>query len=244
MRPSRSRSLVALCAVAATAASSVVVASSATAAEPTVPFISEFHYDNTGGDSGEFVEVQVPPGTSTAGWSIVLYNGAGGASYDSDPLPAVSPPAGGPSAVAVIDYPANGIQNGAPDGIALVDATTTLVEFLSYEGTFTGTAGPAAGVASVDIGVSESGMGPVGNSLSKRLNPVTGNYEWQPEAANTKGALNPPLVEQCGPHAEPRGRGRAGRRVQHAVPRPAGQRPGCGGRGRSWHGRVLPAGRR
>ena len=172
----------------------------ATAAEPTVPFISEFHYDNTGTDAGEFVEVQVPPGTSTTGWSIVLYNGTGGASYDTDALPAVSPPAGGPSAVAVIDYPVNGVQNGSPDGIALLDASNVVVEFLSYEGTFTGVGGPADGVTSVDVGVSENGSGAVGNSLSKRLNPVTENYEWQGEAPNTKGALNPPLeppVEQC-----------------------------------------------
>jgi uncharacterized protein len=197
VRTSRSR---ALCVAAATAASTVLVAPWATAAEPTVPFISEFHYDNTGTDAGEFVEVQVPPGTSTAGWSIVLYNGTGGASYDTDALSAVSPPVGGPSAVAVIDYPVNGIQNGSPDGIALVDAANAVVEFLSYEGTFTGVGGPADGMTSVDVGVFENGSGAVGNSLSKRLNPVTENYEWQGEAANTKGALNPPLeppVEQC-----------------------------------------------
>lgn len=197
MRPSRSRALGALCTAAATAAGAVVVAPLATAVEPTVPFIAEFHYDNTSTDAGEFVEVQVPPGASTAGWSIVLYNGATGASYDTDPLPAVSPPAGGASAVAVIDYPVNGIQNGPPDGIALVDAGNALVEFLSYEGTFTAVDGPASGLASVDIGVSESGSGAVGNSLSKRLDPASGTYVWQGEAPNTKGALNPPLVDLC-----------------------------------------------
>jgi uncharacterized protein len=200
VRPSRLRALGALCVAAATAACAFVVAPSATAVEPTVPFISEFHYDNTGTDAGEFVEVQVPPGASTAGWSIVLYNGATGVSYDTDALPALSPPAGGASEVAVIDYPANGIQNGSPDGIALVDAANALVEFLSYEGTFAGVGGPADGVTSVDVGVSENGSGAVGNSLSKRLNPATENYEWQGEAPNTTGTLNPPLeppVEQC-----------------------------------------------
>ena len=200
MRPSRSRALGALCVAAATAASAFLAAPSAAAVEPTVPFISEFHYDNTGTDAGEFVEVQVPPGASTAGWSIVLYNGATGASYDTDALPAVSPPAGGASDVAVIDYPVNGLQNGSPDGIALVDAANALVEFLSYEGIFAGVGGPADGVTSVDVGVSESGSGAVGNSLSKRLNPATENYEWQGEAPNTRGTLNPPLeppVEQC-----------------------------------------------
>ncbi len=200
MRPSPSRALGALCVAAATAATAVVAASPATAAEPTVPFISEVHYDNAGTDVGEFVEVQVPAGASTAGWSIVLYNGAGGASYDTDPLPVVSPPPGGTSAVAVIDYPSNGLQNGSPDGIALVDAGNVLVEFLSYEGTLTGGGGPAAGMTSIDVGVFEDGSGPAGNSLSKRLNPETANYEWQGEAASSTGVLNPPLeppVEQC-----------------------------------------------
>jgi uncharacterized protein len=201
VRPFRFRLLGPICIAALTGIGTVVTAHPAAAVEPTVPFISEFHYDNTGTDVGELVEVQVPVGATTLGWSIVLYNGSGGASYDTDPLPDVSPPAGGPSAVAVIDYPVNGLQNGAPDGIALVDAGGALVEFVSYEGTFTAVGGPAAGIASVDVGVSESGTGAVGNSLSKRLNPTTGNYEWQPEAANTQGVLNPPLdqppVEQC-----------------------------------------------
>ena len=59
----------------------------------------------------------------------------------------------------MIDYPSNGLQNGSPDGIALVDAGNVLVEFLSYEGTFTGVGGPAAGMTSIDVGVSEDGSG-------------------------------------------------------------------------------------
>ena len=49
------------------------------------------------------------------------------------PLPAVAAPADAP-AVAVVDYPADGLQNGAPDGLALVDDGNTVLEFLSYEG--------------------------------------------------------------------------------------------------------------
>ena len=124
MRARRSSLVGGTGALALVAGLAVGLPTASQAAEPTVPFISEIHYDNTGGDAGEFVEVQVPAGTSTAGWSIVLYNGTGGAVYDTDALPAVTAPAGGPSAVAVIDYPVNGIQNGSPDGIALVDAAT------------------------------------------------------------------------------------------------------------------------
>ena len=49
-------------------------------------FINEFHYDNGGTDSGEFVEVANPAGADMTGWSVVLYNGNGGASYDTDAL--------------------------------------------------------------------------------------------------------------------------------------------------------------
>ena len=47
---------------------------------PTV-FINEIHYDNIGTDSDEFVEIAGPAGTSLEGYSIVLYNGSGGAVY-------------------------------------------------------------------------------------------------------------------------------------------------------------------
>ena len=85
------------------------------AAPPTSPFISEIHYDNAGTDTGEFVEVQLPAGTTSAGLSVMLYNGSGGASYDKDPVPTVTAPADAP-AVVVVSYPSNGIQNGSPDG--------------------------------------------------------------------------------------------------------------------------------
>jgi hypothetical protein len=63
------------------AASTAIVGlpSIASAAAPTTPFISEIHYDNAGIDSGEFVEVQFPPGSYTPGWRVVAYNGSGGA---------------------------------------------------------------------------------------------------------------------------------------------------------------------
>jgi predicted extracellular nuclease len=162
----------------------------AQAAEPALPFISEIHYDNANADTGEFVEVQIPAGASSVGLSVVLYNGNGGASYDTDALPTVTAPAGS-AAVAVLDYAVDGVQNGSPDGIALVTGGTTVIEFLSYEGVFTATNGPASGMSSVDIGVAETSTTPVGQSLSKVRNDA-GTYVWTGPAANTKGALNSP----------------------------------------------------
>ena len=187
--------------VLAILATGLVAAAPAQAAEPTVPFISEIHYDNSRTDAGEFVEVQVPPGASTAGWKVVLYNGRGGAAYATLTLPAVSAAAGGASAVAVVDGPGSGIQNGAPDGIALLNSSSQVVEFLSYEGSFTATGAGAPTQPSMDIGVFENGSGAPTNSLSKRFVEAKGAYEWQPEGPNSKASVNPivekPVVQPC-----------------------------------------------
>jgi predicted extracellular nuclease len=173
------------------------------AAAPTAPFISEIHYDNTGDDAGEFVEVEFPSGTGSAGWKVVLYNGNGGVTYGvaaQQALPSVTGPG-----VAVIDYPKDGLQNGSPDGLALVRPDGTVAEFLSYEGQFAATNGPAAGMPSVNIGVSEAGTEPLGQSLARRYDAATDTLVWSGPAAATRGALNtggttpppPPPATSC-----------------------------------------------
>lgn len=160
--------------------------------------ISEFHYDNAGTDAGEFVEISGPAGTSVAGWSIVLYNGSATSLrvYDTDLLSGTIPTTCDPRGVVVQTYPANGIQNGNPDAIALVDDAAQVIQFISYGGSFTALDGPAAGLTSVDIGVNETSTTPVGFSLQ-----VNGSGVWAPPAANTLGVCNddsgppPPAVD-------------------------------------------------
>ena len=65
----------------------------------------------------------------------------------------------------VINYPVNGIQNGSPDGLALVGPGDAVMQFLSYEGTLVAVGGPADGMTSTDIGVNEPYTTPVGQSL-------------------------------------------------------------------------------
>ncbi|MGH7701033.1 MAG: lamin tail domain-containing protein, partial [Gemmatimonadales bacterium] len=84
--------------------------------------ISEFHYDNDGTDVGEAIEIEGPAGTDLTGWSVVLYNGNGGTAYDTRTLSATIVERCGGRGVALLTYPSNGIQNGSPDGLALVDA--------------------------------------------------------------------------------------------------------------------------
>ena len=155
--------------------------------------ISEIHYDNTGTDVGEAIEISGPAGTDLTGWSLVLYNGnpSSRASYGTTALTQTIPASCGMRGVVVVTYPSNGIQNGGsgaagePDGIALVDATGAVVEFISYEGTFVAANGPAAGLTSTSIEVFEAGTEPVGQSLQRN-----GNGVWSGPSASTFGTCN------------------------------------------------------
>lgn len=160
-------------------------------------WINEIHYDNAGTDVNEFIEVALPNNYTTttelAKFSIVLYNGSGGAAYDTTLLSSFTKgfvdSISGFTFYSFI-YPVDGLQNGAPDGIAL-GYDGKLIQFLSYEGTFTAVGGIANGILSTDIGVSESGTTPVGSSLG-----LTGsgrkysNFTWSTFSSNTRGNIN------------------------------------------------------
>ena len=137
----------------------------APAAQAQEVFINEIHYDNAGTDQGEAIEIAGPAGTNLAGWDLVLYNGSTGEAYTTTPLGAVIPDQQNGYGTVAAEYPTNGVQNGSPDGIALVDDQGDVVQFLSYEGAFTAADGPAASLSSTDIGVEESGSTDVGLSL-------------------------------------------------------------------------------
>jgi DNA/RNA endonuclease G (NUC1) len=144
--------------------------SAAVLASPELPSvrISEFHYDNISTDAGERIEISGPAGSDLTGWKIFLYNGNGGGTYEpTRTLAATIPSTCVGRGVVVESYAVNGIQNGDPDGIALVDNTGKVVEFLSYEGAFVATNGPAAGMMSKDIGVREAGTEVAGLSLQR-----------------------------------------------------------------------------
>jgi hypothetical protein len=84
--------------------------------------------------------------------------------YNTQTLSGVLPASCGARGVAFVSYPQDGIQTGAPDGLSLIDASGALVEFLSYEGVFVATSGPAAGATSVDMGASQTNAA-IGTSL-------------------------------------------------------------------------------
>ncbi|WP_306131657.1 ExeM/NucH family extracellular endonuclease [Roseivivax marinus] len=145
--------------------------------------INEFHYDNAGADTGEFVEVRLAADVSPADFSLVLYIGNGSGQYATYDLPDAPATVRDGFAYYVVETP--GLQNGSPDGLALVWQDDTVVEFLSYEGSLTAADGPAAGMTSTDIGVSEPSDTPVGQSLQR-----TAEGDWTGPEAETRGDDN------------------------------------------------------
>jgi hypothetical protein len=95
--------------------------------------INEIDYDQVGADTGGFVEI-ASKGTSAAtldGIALVLVNGGDGSEYARVALTG-SLAAG---AYLQVDIEA---QNGAPDGVALIDtASKALLDAFSYEGEIT-----------------------------------------------------------------------------------------------------------
>ncbi len=155
-------------------------------------FLSEIHYDNTGTDTGEFVEIYLASGLDIFDVSVQLYNGNGGVVYET--ISGADWTQGNTTILEgetfiIFSYSGatNSIQNGSPDGVA-IGISGTLIEFISYEGTLTASDGIADGLTSTDIGVAETAMTPIGASLSLT------NSGWQTTDINTQGVANDDLT--------------------------------------------------
>ncbi len=129
------------------------------------PWINELHYDNDVADVDEGVEIAGPAGTDLANYTLIAYNGSNGQiSQNAAPLPlsGLIPNQSGNG--GTIFFPLV-LENGEPDGVALIDPDGNVLQLLSYDGQFTATEGAAMGVLSTDIGVSEPSDTPVDQSL-------------------------------------------------------------------------------
>jgi len=152
-------------------------------------FINEIHYDNSGTDSNEGIEIAGSAGTDLSGLSLVLYNGKNGTTYKTTALSGVI--SNQQNGFGTVFFAISGIQNGAPDGVALIDSNNNIIQFLSYEGSLTATNGPASGMSSVDIGVTEPSNTSVGFSLQLSGTGINSeDFSWQAPASNTFGTIN------------------------------------------------------
>ena len=154
--------------------------------------VNEIDYDQVGADSGGFVEIANTAGSDASldGIALVLVNGGDGTEYERVALTG-SLAAGG---YLTLDLDA---QNGAPDGVALVDtATGTLLDALSYEGeihaaTIDGLTHDLVEGTALAAGVADSNT--VAGSLSRLPDGTDTNdadTDWKFTTTATPGAAN------------------------------------------------------
>ncbi|MFT5856887.1 MAG: endonuclease/exonuclease/phosphatase family metal-dependent hydrolase [Verrucomicrobiales bacterium] len=153
-------------------------------------FINELHYDNASNDANEGVEIAGPAGTNLTAYKLVFYNGSNRRLYGELPLGGTIPAQNG-TAFGTAFFSRAPIQNGAPDGLALIDTVAnSVVQFLSYEGSFTAIDGDAIGEISTDIGVRE-GNGSVNNSLQLTgSGAVYSDFAWQSPSPASPNMIN------------------------------------------------------
>ncbi len=148
-----------------------------------ITFINEFHYDNDGPDIGEGVEIAGSAGQSLEGWSVLFYNGNNGEVYKSETLSGSIDDEG--DGFGALAFSVDGLQNGPADGIALVDADSNVIEFISYEGSLLATNGAATGLNSVDVGIAEPMNLESGFSIQRTGSGLlSDNFDWEIQSAS------------------------------------------------------------
>ncbi|MEE9293621.1 MAG: hypothetical protein V3W34_01475, partial [Phycisphaerae bacterium] len=160
--------------------------------------INEMDYSQLGPDTNEYIELYGRGGMGLFNYRLVLYNG--------DPLHLGvyrqivlngEMPEDGYYVVGTLSVPninqvvftSGGIQDGAPDGIALIDPEGRVLEAIAYGGSFVATQGPATGVLFADIGVedvSQTDDGLAGEVSLQRIPNGVG-----PWMVTTDGGLGP-----------------------------------------------------
>ena len=165
-------------------------------AEPEL-WINELHYDNAGADLGEGVEIAGRAGLPLDGYQLAFYGGANGKVYKTVPLSGALGDEG--CGVGARWFPVPGIQNGPADGIALVQDRLATRQFLSYEGALTASNGPAAGLSSAPISVSEPVSTAAGCSLQLAGTLETDeDFAWTGPAPASPDRLNDGQIVPCG----------------------------------------------
>jgi vibriolysin len=174
--------------------------------------INEVEYDEVGTDNGEFVEIY--NGTSApvnlSGYSLVLVNGGTSTTYLTQSLSAAGTLAAGqylvvgnPSVTAAagalkVNFVSGNdkIQNGAPDGVALVNGST-LVDALSYEGSITAASITDVGTVSLVEGTALASTVADSNTITRSLSRYpngtdteNASTDWALRSTVTPGAAN------------------------------------------------------
>ncbi|MCC6555117.1 MAG: M4 family metallopeptidase [Polyangiaceae bacterium] len=174
--------------------------------------INEVEYDEVGTDSAEFVEIYNGTGAavSLANYSLQFVNGGNNAVYRNVSLSSAGTLAAGqylvvgsstvtPAAGALkINFSSanDNIQNGAPDGVALVNGST-LVDAVSYEGSITAAVLSGPGTKSLVEGTAMPSSRADSNTATKSLGRYpngtdtdNATSDWALRTTVTPGAAN------------------------------------------------------
>jgi large repetitive protein len=164
-----------------TAAGGVISLACSTVTEPPsgrTIVVNELDYDQVGADGGGFVELRNNGSAAAdlAGLALVLVDGSDGQEYDREALTGML----AAGAHLAVDIEA---QNGAPDGVALIDtATGGLLDALSYEGAIA-----AALIGSATYSLVEGTVLPAAVADS---NTITGSLIRNPDGRDTNDAAS------------------------------------------------------
>ena len=157
-------------------------------------WINELHYDNDGIDANEGVEIAGNNGSVLTNYALVFYDGNNG-KVDGATNWLTGTLDDEQCGYGAAWFAHVGIENET-EGIALVKGSN-VVQFLSYEGVFTASNGPAVGMTSVDIGVRETAV-TVGYSLQ-----LTGTgtsysaFAWTNARPHSRATLNAGQAIEC-----------------------------------------------
>jgi vibriolysin len=172
--------------------------------------INEVDYDNVGTDNAEYVEIYNPTSAavSLTGYSLVYVNGGNNATYATINLGSAGSLAAGQYLVvgsSSVTVPASAkklasnqaLQNGAPDGVALV-ANGAVVDVLSYEGSITaasvtGVSGTVSLVEGTALPATTADSDSAARSLCRFPNGTDTNNastDWKACGTLTPGAAN------------------------------------------------------
>lgn len=159
-------------------------------------WINEFHYQNIGMfDLTEFVEIAHTASMDLTGYRILFYAGTDGTVYKEENIVAselVSETQNGITVFAMSVFERNNEVRNGPDALCIVNGSNNVLEFISYGGLVTATEGPATGLTSTDIGVTEEPDTLPQNSLQKVGNGYRGSdFSWLDAAIMaTPGRIN------------------------------------------------------
>jgi len=153
-------------------------------------WINELHYENASTDANEGVEICGKAGINLANYTVYAYDGNAGGYYYSEDLSGIIPDEDN-SCYGAVWFPIAPLQGG-PDGLALVKkASQEVLYFISYGGSFKATAGPADGMDSVDIGVSEPSTSPTNSSLQlKKSGSYYEDFDWTAPSLYSHDLIN------------------------------------------------------